>query len=332
MRTTKGNGNMLKTSLPRTWLLAARQTKTLPLPLWPLLLLLALPGTAEAQFGYAVNNGAITITGYTGLGGAVVIPSQVNGVPVAGIGDKAFFECFNLTGVTIPNSVTNIGNSAFFDCDLASVTIPNSVSNIGDYAFDGCTILTNVTIGSSVTSIGEGAFGYCTSLMSMTIPDSVITLGSYIFQACTNLSSVVIGNGVTSIGHGAFYDCTNLKGVYFEGNAPSADSTVFSGDNYATVYYLPGTTGWGQTFAGRPAVLWNPQTQTTGASFGVRTNQYGFSITGTSGLVIVVEACTNLANPIWAPVGTNTLTSASLYFTDPQWTNYAARFYRLRSP
>jgi hypothetical protein len=120
--------------------------------------------------------------------------------------------------------------------------------------------------------------------------------------------------------------------VYFKGNAPSAGSTVFNSDNNTTVYYLSGTTGWSSIFAGRPAVLWNPQVQTSGASFGVRTNRFGFNLTGTSGLVIVVEACTNLASPFWQPVQTNTLTSGSSYFSDSQWTNYTGRFYRLRSP
>jgi hypothetical protein len=108
---------------------------------------------------------------------------------------------------------------------------------------------------------------------------------------------------------------------------------VFDGDNNATVYYLQGTTGWGPEFqGGRPIVLWNPQVQANDASFGVRTNRFGFTITGTSGLVIVVEACTNLANSIWSPLQTITLTSGESYFSDPQWTNYHARFYRLRSP
>jgi len=80
------------------------------------------------------------------------------------------------------------------------------------------------------------------------------------------------------------------------------------------------------------SVLWNPQIQTSDASFGVRTNRFGFNITGSSNLVIVVEACTNLAHPIWSPVGTNTLTGGSSYFSDPRWTNYPGRFYRLRSP
>jgi hypothetical protein len=64
----------------------------------------------------------------------------------------------------------------------------------------------------------------------------------------------------------------------------------------------------------------------------VQTNQFGFTITGTSGLVVVVEACTNLANPTWYSVGANALTGSSSYFSDPQWTNHPARFYRLRSP
>jgi hypothetical protein len=63
----------------------------------------------------------------------------------------------------------------------------------------------------------------------------------------------------------------------------------------------------------------------------VQNNQFGFNIAGTSGLVIVVDTCTNLANPVWTPVATNTLSGGSSYFGDPQWTNYPGRFYRLGS-
>ena len=66
-------------------------------------------------------------------------------------------------------------------------------------------------------------------------------------------------------------------------------------------------------------------------SFSVRTNRFGFTATGTSDLVIVVEASTNLAHPTWSPLDTNTLTGDLFYFNDPQWTNDPARFYRLRS-
>ena len=82
-----------------------------------------------------------------------------------------------------------------------------------------------------------------------------------------------------------------------------------------------------------PAVLWNPQAQ----SFGVRTNQFGFNLTGSSNLVIVVEGCTNITNPVWQPVQTKILntfigTNGTSYFSDPQWTNYPVRCYRLHSP
>ena len=122
------------------------------------------------------------------------------------------------------------------------------------------------------------------------------------------------------------------------GNAPSFGGTnVFYNDTNITVYYLPGSIGWGSTFIGVPTKLWNPQSQTGDGSFGMQTNQFGFNITGSSNLVIVVEAASNLANPIWSPVSTNTLntftaTNGTSYFSDPQWTNYPGRFYRLRSP
>jgi hypothetical protein len=134
--------------------------------------------------------------------------------------------------------------------------------------------------------------------------------------------------------------CTNLAHPVW---SPVGTNTLIAGTSYFSdpqwtnhperFYRLWGPEFAGPaTFAGLPAVLWNPQVQTSGASFGVRTNQFGFNITGTSNLVIVVEACTNLANPNWAPVGTNTLTGGWSYFSDPQWTNHTHRFYRLRSP
>ena len=169
--------------------------------------------------------------------------------------------------------------------------------------------MTSVTIGNKVTSIGGDAFYLCTSLTSITIPKSVTSIGSF-----------------------AFANSTSLTGVYFQGNTPSNDSTAFSSDNNLTVYYLPGTSGWGTTYGGRSTKLWNPIVQTKSATFGVRTNRFGFNITGTSGLVIVVEACTNFSNPVWQPVQTNTLTGGSSYFSDSKWTNYSSRFYRLRSP
>jgi hypothetical protein len=95
---------------------------------------------------------------------------------------------------------------------------------------------------------------------------------------------------------------------------------------------LSQTTGWSPTFGGRPTAFWKPQVQTSDASFGARTNQFGFTIALASGQAIGVEARTNLANPTWSPLQTNTLTGDSFYFSDPDWMNYPRRFFRLRSP
>jgi hypothetical protein len=172
----------------------------------------------------------------------------------------------------------------------------------------------------------------CGSLSNVTIGNGITNIGGYAFGGCTSLSNVTIGNGITNIGDYAFADCTSLKSVYFQGNAPSpsTDYLVFSGDNNITIYYLPGTEGWGSTLGGWRTVLWNAQVQPS--SLAVRNNQLGFNITGTSNLVIVIEATTSLSNPTWLPLQSNTLNGNPLYFTDRQWTKYPSRFYRVTWP
>lgn len=475
------------------------------------------PSAANAQFDFVTNSGAITITKYTGSGGAVVIPSVTNGLPVTGVGTWAFYGAASVTSVTIPASITSIGQESFYRCaGLTDITIPSSVTTIGtdpladctnltaitvsaanpaycsvdgvlfdkgvtkliqfpgakaggytvpsgvtniafaafyncnnltnlvfpaslttleDYAATYCSRLAIVTFSSGIRNIKSWAFSYATSLASVTIPGSVTNIGDYSFRGCTNLASATISDGVTTIGlqafvvcrrlasvlipasvtnigNSAFADCTamtnisvsaanpayksmdgvlfnkamttliqcpagrsgdynvpagvaeigtyafsgcglanivvpssvayvrdyafhycvNLLGVYFMGNSPPSRATMFTGATLATVYYMPGTTGWTATFSGRPALLWNPQIANSGPSFGVRTNRFGFMITGTSNLVVVVEATTNVVKTNWVAVGTNTLTTGQSYFSDSKWTNYPARYYRLRSP
>jgi hypothetical protein len=297
---------------------------------------------------------------------SVTIPNSVTS-----IGNEAFSECRSLTAITvdvlnsiyssldgvlfnksqtllilcpgkkagtytIPNSVTNIGELAFAWCaNLTSVTIPDSVTSIGQSAFHSCTSLTGVTIPNGVTSIENGTFSACTSLTSVTIPNSVTSIEDFAFFGCRSLTSVTIPDSVTSIGDYEFSGCTSLTRVYFQGNAPNVDESVFQRANNVTVYYLPGTTGWGSTFGDRPTAPWlvpNPLILNNGPCFGLQTNVFGFVISWATNISVVVEATTNLSNPAWTPVGTNTLTGGSSYFSDPEWTNHPARFYRLRSP
>ena len=155
----------------------------------------------------------------------VTIPNSVTE-----IGWSAFDGCTGLTSVTIPNSVTSIGTSAFYCCTgLTSVTIPNSVTTIRDETFSGCTGLTSVTIPNSVTTIGYGAFSGCTGLTSIAIPNSVTSIDRWAFVGCRCLTSITIPNSVTEIGEGAFNGCTGLTSVTIPNSVTTIGSSAFEG-------------------------------------------------------------------------------------------------------
>ena len=153
----------------------------------------------------------------------VTIPDSVTK-----IGESAFSGSANLTSVTVPNTVTSIGERAFSGCSgLTDITIPNSVTSIGNSAFYGCTNLTSVTIPDTITSIGPSAFERCSRLTDITIPDAVTSIDQLAFYNCSGLTSVTIGSGVTSIGQLAFYNCSGLTSLIIPENVTSIDKTTF---------------------------------------------------------------------------------------------------------
>ena len=119
------------------------------------------------------------------------------------------------TSYVISNSVTSIGDHAFYGCSsLSSIVIPDSVNSIGEGAFLNCSSLSSIVIPDSVNSIGDGAFSDCSSLSSIVIPNSVNSIGEGAFLNCSSLSSIVIPDSVNNIRRGAFYKCNlpyNLK-------------------------------------------------------------------------------------------------------------------------
>ena len=266
----------------------------------------------QPQLSYVTNNATITITGFTGPAGSVIVPEIINGLPVTSIGAEAFYQCLSLTNITLPNNLLEIATGAFQNCGhLTGIVIPNQVRNIPDSAFSGCASLSTVTIPAGVTNIGSQAFMGCTSLSGITIPSSVV-----------------------SIGPDAFFKCLNLLAVYFKGNAPTIGLYAFPSSSNCVLYYLPGTTGWG-TLSGYSTALWvlpNPVILNTGPSFGVQNNRFGFTISWATNILVAVDACSDFLNGSWHPLVTNELTGGTSYFSDPNWTNFTSRFYRVRSP
>lgn len=132
---------------------------------------------------------------------------------ISGVKDKSATEYI------IPDYVTEIGNSAFENCNsLVSVTIPDGVTSIGYYAFKGCSGLTSITIPDGVTSIDYSAFLGCSSLTSITIPDGATSIGNLAFYDCSGLTSITIPDSVTSIGRYVFSGCSSLTSITYLGS------------------------------------------------------------------------------------------------------------------
>jgi len=144
---------------------------------------------------------------------------------------ECFYNCTNLTSVTIPNSVISIGGCGFQGCKhLQSVEIPNSVTSLGTYVFSGCTYLNSVVLGDGITSIPYQGFYKCSSLSSINIPTGVTIIDTAAFNGCSALSSITIPSSITSINGAPFQGCSSLTSVTLNSNA-IASKTYSSGSD-----------------------------------------------------------------------------------------------------
>ncbi len=152
---------------------------------------------------------------------------------VTSIGEKAFFFSGNLESVILPDNLTSIEASAFSRCDrLKTLDIPSSVRSIGEGAFFGCHLLPSVTIPPAVTSIESNTFKNCYSLTTVNIPDNITFIGQYAFEDCKSLSSVTIGRGVQTIKNQAFAGCTSLQIVTcLAEQVPTTNLSAFENSN-----------------------------------------------------------------------------------------------------
>lgn len=249
-----------------------------------------LTATAAAQFGdftYTTSNGEVTITGYTGVGGAVEIPAEIGGMPVRAIGANAFAYNGTVTNVTIASSVKSVGDSAFSFCTmLNSLSIPSNVTSIGRYPFYACKSLVGINVAADnaayasiegvlydkvlsrliqcpegkagpfviptgVTTVSTGGFINCERLTSIVIPETVTGTGDDAFAGCSGLSSIDIPFGWTIVDEGVFSRCTRLTRVTIPDSVTILEDEAFSMCTSLAIVNIPHSAvsiGW-NTFA-----------------------------------------------------------------------------------
>jgi hypothetical protein len=275
--------------------------------------------------------------------------SSLDGVLFNKSGDTLIrYPTGRVSDYVIPDSVTTLSLGAFRFTSLRNVKIGAGVTNIALGYVVGSfweTSLTDIEVdarNSAFSSIDGVLFNKNQDTLLVyppgrigrfAVPNTVVNIGEDAFERSAGLTNLVIPQSVTTIGDYQFFGCTGLISIIFGGNAPAnGSSRVFPDSPHLTVFYLPGTTGWKSQFWGRPALLWNPHIQSGDASFGIGPHGFGFNITGTVSIPLVIEGLTDFSSSSWMPLQTLTLTNGLASFRDSQSAQSPRRFYRIRPP
>ena len=193
----------------------------------------------SGEWTYSLSYGEATITGYSGSSTSVTVPSTLDGYTVAEIGSSVFIDHYEITSITLPNTLKTIGSYAFQNCrGLTTITLPKSLTSIGYRAFHNCYNLERITIHSAKLSScsSSGTFAYAgkdtENGTAVIFSDTVTEIPAFIFAGSGDnyprITSVQIGSGVKTIGAQAFNHCTELRTVSL-----SADTPVTLIDTYA---------------------------------------------------------------------------------------------------
>jgi hypothetical protein len=195
---------------------------------------------------YTISNGEVTLTGYTGTNPELIIPTEIEGKPVTAIRDFAFENNTVITFVSLPNTLTQIGNSAFKGCKkLKDIAIPENVKEIHAYAFYDCTSLTSIFLPDSVTYLASGTFGRCKKLELAVLGKGIRSLEPHTFADCSSLRCIAFTSSLTKIKSEVFYGCTALECCVYLGSECQLSrlsvSDVYNGPIFDVLVYLEGT-------------------------------------------------------------------------------------------
>ena len=176
---------------------------------------------ASSIFAYSANNdGTITVTEYRGSLTEIRIPKVISGLTVTAIGDNVFknFEDIDATVITVPETVTAIGNSAFEGCANTPVKVLGKISTLGERAFDGCAKLSEINLDESLTEIPFRAFALCSALGEITVPKNVTKISENAFSYCSSVKTVLVISKDFTVEDSAFAGCDGLLTVFYIGN------------------------------------------------------------------------------------------------------------------
>ena len=190
---------------------------------------------------YEIAEDGITITGISGqTPSEVILPEELENLPVTRIGNGAFQSNTSLKKVTLPSGILVIGEKAFSGCTrLQSISFPDGLSEISASAFENCSNLSSVLLPESVHAIGPWAFSNCKKLLSITIPGSASDLGEWAFSGCSSLSELTFSPGITTISNYLFYNCQGLKAVTIPDGVITIGIGAFSGCTALSEVTLP---------------------------------------------------------------------------------------------